>query len=108
MMKLPSEVYIAGWIHGSPTSRWGVYARNYITEVNGVPTPDLQVFLDQIKKIENNKFFRLTLMTTQNVQFVKTLKRDELYFPLTEYVMAGPSEWKTIRHPIETDARAQE
>lgn len=96
--ELPSEVYIAGWLHGSPTERWNVFARNFIVEINGNATPELDSFLKEVKKIEDNSYFRMTLKTTQNVRLVKTIKRDEHYFPLVEYVLSEDSEWETIKH----------
>jgi S1-C subfamily serine protease len=83
--KLHSDVFVAGFISGSPFERYGISSRVFITSINGVPTPTLDVFAEEVSKIEDNKFFRLTGMTSHDIQFVKTLKRDEHYFPMIEY-----------------------
>ena len=33
------------WCHGSPVHRYGLYALQWIVEVNGKPTPDLDAFV---------------------------------------------------------------
>ncbi|VAI48645.1 unnamed protein product [Triticum turgidum subsp. durum] len=48
---LPKEghgVYVARWCHGSPVHRYGLYALQWIVEVNGQPTPDLESFIEGI------------------------------------------------------------
>lgn len=37
------------WSHGSPVHRYGLYALQWIVEVNGKPTPDLDAFVDVTK-----------------------------------------------------------
>ncbi len=44
-------VFISRWHHGSPAHRYGLYALNFITEVNSVPTPDLPAFLDVVRRL---------------------------------------------------------
>jgi hypothetical protein len=65
--------------------------------VNGVSTPKLDVFLNEVAKIEDNKYFRITGTTWDNIQWVKTLKRNEHFFPITEYRRdrAEVSGWST-------------
>ena len=38
-------VYISRWHHGSPAHRYGLYALQFVQEVNGVPVPDLAAFV---------------------------------------------------------------
>jgi hypothetical protein len=33
------------WCQGSPVHRYGLYALQWIVEVNGKPTPDLETFI---------------------------------------------------------------
>ncbi|KVI08888.1 PDZ domain-containing protein [Cynara cardunculus var. scolymus] len=59
---LPDEghgVYVTRWSHGSPVHRYGLYALQWIVEVNGKPTPDLNAFVDVTKEIENGEFVRV-------------------------------------------------
>jgi hypothetical protein len=37
------------WCHGSPVHRYGLYALQWILEVNGKPTPDLDAFVNVTK-----------------------------------------------------------
>ncbi|KHN98115.1 Peptidase cysteine/serine, trypsin-like protein [Metarhizium album ARSEF 1941] len=43
--KLHSEVYVSSRIRGSPAYQYGVAPTNFITHVNGQPTPDLDSFI---------------------------------------------------------------
>lgn len=52
--KLHSEVYVASRVRGSPAYQYGVAPTNFITEVNGEPTPDLETFIAATRKIPNN------------------------------------------------------
>ena len=83
--RLHSEVYIAGYMNGSVVERYNVAGQVFITHVNGVSTPDLDTFVTEVRKIQDQEYFRLTGMTIQNIQFVKTLKKDDYYFPMTKY-----------------------
>lgn len=98
--KVASEVYIAGYLAGSPVRRFGVSSWNFITNINGTPTPDLDTVVEVTKKLENNKYFRVKGVSTQDIKFVKTLKLDQHYFPLVEYIRDGSEAtgWKLIRH----------
>lgn len=83
--RLHSEIYIAGYQTGSVVQRYDVISEAFITHVNGVSTPDLEKFMKEVRTIEDEEYFRITGMTTQNIQFVKTLKRDDYYFPMVYY-----------------------
>ncbi|KAF2435560.1 nuclear serine protease HtrA2/Nma111 [Tothia fuscella] len=98
--KLYSGVYIAGYINGSPIIRYEVPKRSFLTHVNGVPTPDLDTFMEVVRKIAGNEYFRLTGMTIQNIQYVKTLRKDDFYFPMIEYTRNEEEVrgWKITKH----------
>jgi S1-C subfamily serine protease len=97
---LYSDVYVAGYSSGSPVERYDIFTRQFITAVNGVSTPELDAFIEEVGKIPDNEYFRLTLMDTQNIQSVKTLKKDDFYFPMVEYQMDKQEScgWKVILH----------
>lgn len=84
--KLHSKVYVSGRIPGSPAYMYGLAPTNFVTHVNGVPTPDLDKFLTETNKIPNNTYFRLKLMTFDNQPWVATLKKNEHYFPTNEFI----------------------
>ena len=52
--KLHSEVYVSSRIRGSPAYQYGVAPTNFITHVNGKPTPDLESFIAATRKIPDN------------------------------------------------------
>uniref|UniRef100_A0A5B6ZRJ1 Putative protease Do-like 7 isoform X1 n=1 Tax=Davidia involucrata TaxID=16924 RepID=A0A5B6ZRJ1_DAVIN len=84
---LPEEghgVYVARWCHGSPVHRYGLYALQWIVEVNGKPTPDLDAFVDVTKKLEDGEFVRVRMVHLNGKPRVLTLKQDLHYWPTWE------------------------
>ncbi len=57
--KLFSEVYVSARNRGSPAYQYGLAPTNFITHVNGKPTPDLESFLKAVVAIPDNtcKFY---------------------------------------------------
>ncbi|KAI1265602.1 Pro-apoptotic serine protease NMA111 [Xylariaceae sp. FL1019] len=106
--KLHSEVYVSARSRGSPAYQYGLAPTNFVTHVNGKPTPDLKAFLEAVVKIPDNTYFRLRAMTFDNVPWVVTMKKNEHYFPTMEWIKDGsePCGWKRITY--ESDGRAVE
>jgi len=103
--KVHSDVYISSRARGSPAYMYGLAPTNFLTHVNNVPTPDLDSFLREVKKIGDNEYFRLKVMTFDNVPWVATMKKNEHYFPTIEY-KKDPSEslgWKKLVHEYDED-----
>ncbi|QIW96016.1 hypothetical protein AMS68_001534 [Peltaster fructicola] len=98
--KIHSDVYISGRIRGSPAYMYGLSSTHFIMAVNAVPTPDLATFVAETSKIPDNTYFRLKLMTFDNVPWVATLKKNEHYFPTVEFVKdANEAEgWRRIKY----------
>lgn len=44
-------VFISRWHHGSPAHRYGLYALQFVQEVNGIPTPDLDSFVKAVSQL---------------------------------------------------------
>ena len=84
--KLHSEVYVSAYTLGSPSHQYGLEATNFITAVNGSPTPTLSKFLTAVDAIPDNTYFRLRVCTFNNKPWVATMKKNEHYFPTVEYV----------------------
>ncbi|OJD37018.1 nuclear serine protease 2 nma111 [Diplodia corticola] len=101
--KVHSDIYVSGRMRGSPACAYGLAPTNFLTHVNGVPTPDLCSFLREVKKIADNTYFRLKVMTFDNVPWVATMKKNEHYFPTIEFVKDEAEElrWKRIVHECE-------
>ncbi|KAL8123930.1 hypothetical protein AgCh_011801 [Apium graveolens] len=84
---LPEEghgVYITRWCHGSPVHRYGLFALQWIVEVNGKPTPDLDSFVDVTKELEHGVFVRVKTIHLNGKPRVLTLKQDLHYWPTWE------------------------
>ncbi|KAI0520934.1 Pro-apoptotic serine protease NMA111 [Xylaria bambusicola] len=98
--QLHSEVYVSARSRGSPSYQYGLAPTNFITHVNGKPTPDLKTFLDTVVKIPDNTYFRVRAMTFDNVPWVVTMKKNEHYFPTMEWVKDGsePCGWKRVTY----------
>ncbi|KAK6913564.1 PDZ-like domain [Dillenia turbinata] len=84
---LPEEghgVYVARWCHGSPVHRYGLYALQWIVEVNGKPTPDLDAFTEVTKVLQHGEFVRVKTVHLNGKPRVLTLKQDLHYWPTWE------------------------
>lgn len=98
--KLPSEVYVSARSRGSPAYQYGLAPTNFITHVNGEPTPDLKAFLESVVKVPDNTYFRLRALTFDNQPWVITMKKNEHYFPTMEWIKDGsePCGWRRITY----------
>ncbi|KAL7627495.1 hypothetical protein AAE478_001688 [Parahypoxylon ruwenzoriense] len=98
--KLPSEVYVSARSRGSPAYQYGLAPTNFITHVNGKPTPDLKTFLENVARIPDNTYFRMRAMTFDDQPWVVTMKKNEHYFPTMEWIKDGsaPCGWRRITY----------
>ncbi|KAB1211283.1 Protease Do-like 7 [Morella rubra] len=84
---LPEEghgVYVVRWCHGSPVHRYGLHALQWIVEVNGKPTPDLDALVNVTKELEHGEFVRVRTVYLNGKPRVLTLKQDLHYWPTWE------------------------
>lgn len=84
--KLHSEVYVSARTRGSPAYQYGLSPTNFLTAINDTPTPTLSSFLEAVNRIPDNTYFRLRVVTFDNVPWVATMKKNEHYFPTMEFV----------------------
>lgn len=77
-------VYVAYFSYGSPATRYGLWAGRRVVEVNEIPTPNLQAFIDAVKDIGHRESVRLKTMTWNETLEVITLKLDNQYWPAYE------------------------
>lgn len=116
--KLFSEVYVSARTRGSPSYQYGLAPTNFITHVNGKPTPDLDAFLAAVKEIPDNTCksslmtfqfdcspltcpdFRLKAVTFDSVPWVVTMKKNEHYFPTVEWIKDKevPCGWRRVTY----------
>ncbi|EME42327.1 hypothetical protein DOTSEDRAFT_133290 [Dothistroma septosporum NZE10] len=98
--KVHSDIYVSARFRGSPSYAYGLAPTNFILAVNAVPTPDLKSLIREVNKIPDNTYFRLKVMTFDNVPWVATMKKNEHYFPTVEFVK-DPSQregWKRVMY----------
>ena len=84
--KIHSDIYVSARMRGSPSYMYGVAPTNFIMAVNGTPTQDLESFIRETSKIPDNTYFRLKVMTFDNMPWVATMKKNEHYFPTVEFI----------------------
>ncbi|KAF4999359.1 hypothetical protein FGRMN_2500 [Fusarium graminum] len=98
--KLPSEVYIASWIVGSPANLYNIYATTFITHINDQPTPDLEAFMEIVAEIPDKTYFKMKITDYSGSPSVVTIKKNERYFPTVEWIRdASHAEgWKRITY----------
>ncbi|KAJ5344466.1 hypothetical protein N7452_002470 [Penicillium brevicompactum] len=98
--KIHSEVYVSSRSRGSPAYHYHLGPTNFLTAVNGVPTPDLDSFIRAVVPIPDNEYFRIRAVTFDNVPWVATMKKNDHYFPMSEYIKDSSCElgWRTISH----------
>jgi S1-C subfamily serine protease len=86
-------VYVSFFNFGSPASRSGLYAGRRIVAVDGEPTPNLDAFIDVIRRHADQESVRLNTMSFNDVPEVITMKLDPEYWPSYELVREG-YEWR--------------
>jgi S1-C subfamily serine protease len=72
-------IYISFYHLGSPSHQHGLWPTNFITAVNGVETRDLDSFVKEVNKTEDNTDFALRTVTLNGVPEVITIKKDNHY-----------------------------
>jgi membrane-associated protease RseP (regulator of RpoE activity) len=80
----PEGVYVGYFAYGSPATRYGLFPGRRITEVDGIPTPDLDAFLKVVSGRPDRSAIRLRTITWNNAPEVITLKLDRHYWPTYE------------------------
>lgn len=100
--KLHSDIYVSARSRGSPAYQYGLAPTNFITHVNGTKTPDLDAFVTEVSKVPDNTYFRLRCVTFDNVPWVVTMKKNDHYFPMSEYARRE-NGWKVISHRRKED-----
>jgi len=80
----PVGVYVSFFNFGSPASRYGLVAGRRILEVDGVATPDLDVFLAQVSGKHDRESLRIKTINWNDQVDVLTLKLDKHYWPSYE------------------------
>jgi len=94
----PQGVFVAFFMYGAPASRYHLWAGRRIVEVDGVPTPDLDAFLEAVSGRPDRSSLRLKTVNWNDAVDVITLKLDKHYWPAYQLRRSG-DQWQ--RSPIE-------
>ena len=67
-LHLPTyNMILAVWRRGSPAEMYDLSVHHFITGVNGVATEDFDSFTNEIKKLAENNYCQITLVSLQGV-----------------------------------------
>ncbi|MGI9343001.1 MAG: trypsin-like peptidase domain-containing protein [Gammaproteobacteria bacterium] len=91
----PFGVYVSYFAYGSPASRYGLFAGRRIVEVDGIPTPDIDRFLDVVADKADRSSVLVNTVTWNGAVDVLTLKLDKTYWPTYE-ILYRDDEWQRI------------
>jgi len=91
----PNGVYVSYFNYGSPASRYGLYAGRRIVAIDGLPTPNLDAFVDVIKRLEGRDAVRINVVDWNDVPDVITLKPDPHYWATYELRREG-YDWRRV------------
>jgi len=80
----PYGVYVAFLAYGSPAARAALAPGSRITEIDGIPVPDLDRFIQLISARSDKDSVRLTTITWNDTTEVITLKSGSGYWPTWE------------------------
>lgn len=84
LKKTPSEVYVVQKNPGCPANQYGIENNSFITYINDQETPDLNSFVEIVKKIPSNTYVKITLVSFDQVTLALSLKTNHHYFPTSE------------------------
>ena len=94
----PGGVFIAFFMYGSPASRYKLWAGRRITEVDGVPVPDLDAFIRAVSGRPDHSSLRLKTVAWNDAADVITLRLDRHYWPAYE-LRRSEDGWQRV--PLE-------
>jgi S1-C subfamily serine protease len=77
-------VFIAFFMYGSPASRYKLWAGRRITEIDGIPVPDLDAFIRAVSDRPDGSSVRLKTVSWNEAIDVITVRLDQHYWPAYE------------------------
>ncbi|PJB33766.1 MAG: hypothetical protein CO108_30155 [Deltaproteobacteria bacterium CG_4_9_14_3_um_filter_63_12] len=92
-----SGVYITYTAGGSPASHYMIDPVQRIIEVDDIPTPDLDAFMQAISGEEDRQSVRLKVMDLEGMERMLTLRTDFEFWPTWELRYDG-TQWTRTEH----------
>ncbi|CAM9666126.1 unnamed protein product [Ectocarpus fasciculatus] len=89
-------VYSSRWCYGSPAHKYSLGCTTWIVEVNGIPTPNLDAFLDVVRHIGDKSPARVKTVGLDSKVEVTTLRTDHHYWPTLELRRTGDGWTRTL------------
>src|SRR5690606_35009259 len=103
----PAGVYVSYFNYGSPASRYGLFAGRRIISIDGMPTPNLEAFVDVLSAIHGRESVRINTFNWNDVPEVITLKPDPHHWPSYELRREGYNWQRRALVPEEAGAAAE-
>ena len=104
----PSGVFVSFFFYGSPATHYGLYAGRRILVVDGMPTPDLDAFINAVRGKPDRASVRLKTISWNGQTDVITLKLDKHYWPSYELDRQRDGTWtRTALDPPEMASGAR-
>jgi S1-C subfamily serine protease len=94
----PEGVYGSWLWFGSPTAKYGFRPTRRVVQIDDVPTPNLDAFLEAIREQRDRQSVRVKTIALDGSVRVQTLKLDLEYWP-TQLFEIGTDGW--VRVPFE-------
>ncbi len=94
----PDGIFIAFFMYGSPASRYKLWAGRRITEVDGIPVPDLDAFIRAVSGRPDHSSLRLKTVSWNDAVEIITLRLDRHYWPAYE-LRRNAAGWQRV--PLE-------
>ena len=91
----PDGIFIAFFMYGSPASRYKLWAGRRITEVDGIPVPDLDAFIRAVSGRPDHSSLRLKTVSWNDAVEVITLRLDRHYWPAYE-LRRNAAGWQRV------------
>ncbi len=91
----PQGVFIAFFMYGSPASRYKLWAGRRITEVDGIPVPDLDAFIRAVSGRPDGASLRLKTVSWNDSVEIITVRLDQHYWPAYE-LHRNETGWRRV------------
>jgi pro-apoptotic serine protease NMA111 len=91
----PDGIFIAFFMYGSPASRYKLWAGRRITEVDGIPVPDLDAFIRAVSGRPDHSSLRLKTVSWNDAVEIITLRLDRHYWPAYE-LRRNEAGWQRV------------